>query len=294
MLLAEVNNLKYAYGRTRMPLVQLTDDTFAPLPDNSYTNYTALLNDMSNIAKYAKGLGPFKATLLGNYDTTNGTIKAGPVTSSGIVEKAHQANLQVSIGVRRCPCRQVQVVPSFKLRHAAAPSTQPCSQHAQARIQPCGSASTRTWRCMRQNGGLCVLWLRGLPGCLILATTCTPCNKPHANVSLLPTAVTFHAQPKSPLVDLLIWSRPRFQRQPGADIGFDPCFYCIPSQVHLYTLRNDVNLSPFTSIDAEYSYYFKDLKVDGGFTDFPGTLGPWTNANGPWTQGFWNGWIRRT
>lgn len=29
-------------------------------------------------------------------------------------------------------------------------------------------------------------------GCFILAT-CTPCNKPHSNMSLLPTAVTLHA-----------------------------------------------------------------------------------------------------
>lgn len=91
---------------------------------------------------------------------------------------------------------------------------------------------------------------------------------------------------------LLLTCGPRSQKQPYADKGCDPCFCCAPAQVHLYTLRNDVNLSPFTSIDAEYSYYFKNLKVDGGFTDFPGTMVPWTKANGPWSQGFWNGWIR--
>jgi glycerophosphoryl diester phosphodiesterase len=94
----EVNNLKYAFQRTKMPITQLTDDTFAKLPDKSYPNYGALLADMSNIARYAKGLGPYKATLLTNYDTNTGDIRAGPAGDSGIVTRAHTAGLQVSSG----------------------------------------------------------------------------------------------------------------------------------------------------------------------------------------------------
>jgi glycerophosphoryl diester phosphodiesterase len=64
--------------------------------------------------------------------------------------------------------------------------------------------------------------------------------------------------------------------------------------VHLYTLRNEPNYynATFNSIDAEYSYYFKTLGVEGGFTDFPGTLVPWTKAKGPWPPGNGNRWLQ--
>jgi glycerophosphoryl diester phosphodiesterase len=61
-----------------------------------------------------------------------------------------------------------------------------------------------------------------------------------------------------------------------------------PCQVHLYTLRNEpVYLPPFNSIDEEYTYFFKTLGVEGGFTDFPGTLVPWTRSHGPWQRNLW-------
>jgi hypothetical protein len=55
--------------------------------------------------------------------------------------------------------------------------------------------------------------------------------------------------------------------------------------VHLYTLRNEPLTwsGNFASIDAEYNYYFKTLGVEGGFTDFPGTLAAWTRAKGTWS-----------
>jgi hypothetical protein len=142
VLLAEVNNLKYAYGRTRMPLVQLTDDTFAPLPDNSYPTYAALLNDMSNITKYAKGLGPFKATLLGNYNVNNGTITPGTPTSSGIVERAHEARLQVGVGARRL-CMQAG--------GACFQVTTCSSAFNTALFTACTSSHSALWQCQHKD-----------------------------------------------------------------------------------------------------------------------------------------------
>lgn len=98
-LLAEVNNLKYARNRTMIPIVQLTDDLFVPVPDQSYAKYSALLADMSGIASYAQGIGPYKATLLSNYNTSSGDIATGAAGDSGIVNRAHASGLQV----RRIP-----------------------------------------------------------------------------------------------------------------------------------------------------------------------------------------------
>jgi glycerophosphoryl diester phosphodiesterase len=95
VLLAEVNNLKYARNHTMVPIIQLTDDLFAPVPDQSYANYSSLLADMSGIASYAQGIGPYKATLLSNYNSSSGDIAEGSASDSGIVDRAHSAGLQV-------------------------------------------------------------------------------------------------------------------------------------------------------------------------------------------------------
>ncbi len=47
--------------------------------------------------------------------------------------------------------------------------------------------------------------------------------------------------------------------------------------MHIYTLRNEPNFRTrgLGSIASEYDYFFNQLGVNGGFTDFSGTLYPW-------------------
>lgn len=92
-----------------IPIVQLTD-LFVPVPDQSYANYSALLADMSGIASYAQGIGPYKATLLSNYNTSSGDIATGAAGDSGIVNRTHASGLQVRLITDGCERWEAELV----------------------------------------------------------------------------------------------------------------------------------------------------------------------------------------
>jgi glycerophosphoryl diester phosphodiesterase len=98
VLLAEVNNLKYARRRSQLPIVQLTGGPSGKLADNSYANYGALLADLPAVASYAQGLGPSKGTLLTNWNKNTQSLQPG-TSGDPIVTSARAAGLQVRWGV---------------------------------------------------------------------------------------------------------------------------------------------------------------------------------------------------
>ncbi|KAG2422623.1 hypothetical protein HXX76_010404 [Chlamydomonas incerta] len=92
----ESNNLAYARTKSEVPIIQLMDATNAPLPDGSFANYSAMMTSesLAKIAKYANGIGPWKETLQQTVTRADGTQY---LNSTGLVERAHAAGLQVHL-----------------------------------------------------------------------------------------------------------------------------------------------------------------------------------------------------